>query len=49
MGKADMHTVFHDDDLIHVREVVHKFAQHRLADGNMVREKSGYFDMDLLR
>ena len=44
-----MHTVFDDDDLIQVREVAHKFAQHRLADGYMVREKSGYFDMDLLR
>ncbi|MGB1510378.1 MAG: acyl-CoA dehydrogenase family protein, partial [Paracoccaceae bacterium] len=44
-----MHTVFDDDDLIQVREVAQKFAQHRLADGYMVREKSGYFDMDLLR
>ncbi|MCG6857228.1 MAG: cyclohexanecarboxyl-CoA dehydrogenase [Salaquimonas sp.] len=44
-----MKTVFDTEELESIRELARKFARERVAAGYMEREKSGRFDMDLVR
>lgn len=44
-----MKTIFDTEELNQIRELACKFAQDRVAPGYMAREKSGTFDMDLVR
>ncbi|APZ50508.1 cyclohexanecarboxyl-CoA dehydrogenase [Salipiger abyssi] len=44
-----MQTIFDTEELTQIRDLARKFAQERVAPGYMEREKSGRFDMALLR